>query len=29
MSRLLAWLMARIAAAPRPNHAGLTKGAIL
>ena len=29
MSRLLAWLIARIAAAPRRNHAGITKGAIL
>jgi hypothetical protein len=29
MSRLLAWLIARMAAAPRRNHGGLTKGAIL
>jgi hypothetical protein len=29
MSRLLAWLIARIVTAPRRNHGGITKGAIL
>jgi hypothetical protein len=29
MSRLPAWLIARMAAASRRNHAGITKGAIL